>query len=73
MAGHYKPKAHSLLRRPDDTGYRIGWRHKYRFERGHFDEEMTYAEAEQRAAELAAKEPDKTFFPEMVMEPHFER
>ncbi|WP_297526542.1 hypothetical protein [Thiohalobacter sp.] len=68
MTGTYTNKADPLLRRASDKGYRIGWKYKYKFERGHFDEEMTYGEAEKKAAELAAKEPDKVFWPEMIME-----
>ncbi len=68
MAGNFVPKADTLLHREADHGYRIGWKYKYRFERGHFDEEMTYGEAKRKAAELQAKEPDKVFWPEVIME-----
>lgn len=68
MAGTFTNKADPLLRRATDKGYRIGWKYKYKFERGHLDEEMTYAEAKQKAAELQAKEPEKVFWPEMIME-----
>ncbi len=72
MAGVYINRADPLLRRASDKGYRIGWKHKYNFERGHFDEEMTYGEAKKKAEELQAKEPDKVFWPEMIMDPKFE-
>jgi hypothetical protein len=56
-----------LWKRSDDPGYRVGWRSKSKFEKGHLDGEMTYGEAAAKAAELAAKEPDKTFFPELII------
>jgi hypothetical protein len=66
MATVLKTKGDSLWRRADDPGYRIGWRSKAKFEKGHLDGEMTYGEAEAKARELAAQEPDKTFYPELI-------
>lgn len=66
--GTYKPKADPLNRPDDATGFRIGWKYKTKFERGHFDEEMTYGEAKKKAEELAIKEPEKTFWPEIIHE-----
>lgn len=68
MSGTFTLKADPLRRRSEDTGYRVGWRYKYKFEKGVLDGEMTYGEAKKKAAELQAKEPEKVFFPEMVME-----
>ncbi len=68
MTGTFTNKADPLLRRSDDKGYRIGWKYKYKFERGYLDGEMTYGEAKKKAAELQAKEPEKVFWPEMIME-----
>lgn len=72
MAGVYINRADSLLKRDSDTGYRIGWKLKYGFERGQLDEEMTYGEARKKAAELQAKSPEKVFWAEMIMDPKFE-
>jgi hypothetical protein len=72
MAGKYKPRADSMRRRDEDTGYRVAWKLKYGFERGHFDDEMTYGEAKKKAEALQAKEPEKVFWPEMIMDPAFE-
>ncbi len=54
----------NLIKRDEDTGYIIAWKHKYEFETGKFDEEMTYGEARKRCEELIAKEPSKTYWPE---------
>ena len=67
MAGILSFKGDPLWRRADDPGYRVGWRSRARFERGHLDGEMTYGEAETRAAELAAANPDKTYYPELIL------
>ncbi|MBK1630372.1 hypothetical protein CKO31_06345 [Thiohalocapsa halophila] len=67
MATVLKTKGDPLWKRADDPGYRIGWRSKAKFEKGHLEGEMTYGEAEAKARELAAKEPDKTFYPELVI------
>jgi hypothetical protein len=67
MATLLKHKGDTLWKRPDDPGYRVGWRSKAKFEAGHLDGEMTYAEAEAKAAELAAAEPGKTFYPELIL------
>ena len=72
MAGNFKPRADSLTRRSSDSGYQVGWKLKYGFEKGHLEGEMTYGEAKKKAAELQAKEPDKVFWPEMIMDPNVE-
>jgi hypothetical protein len=66
MATLLKSKGDSLSKRAADPGYRIGWRSKAKFEKGHLDGEMTYGEAVAKAEALAAQEPDKTFYPELV-------
>lgn len=64
-------KGDALWRRPADPGYRVGWKLKYGFEKGHFDAEMTYAEAEKKAAELQAQDSeDKVYFPELILYPN---
>ena len=73
MAGVYINKADSLLKKASDKGYGIGWKLRYGFERGRLDGEMTYGEALKKAAELGAKEPNKVFWAEMLMEPKFEK
>ena len=72
MAGVFINKADSLQKRASDKGYCIGWKLRYGFERGHLDGEMTYGEAKKKAEELGAKEPNKVFWAEMMMEPKFE-
>jgi hypothetical protein len=67
MAGVLSFKGDPLWKRADDPGYRIGWRSKAKFEKGHLDGEMTYGEATKKAAELSAAEPDKTFYPELIV------
>ena len=71
MAGNFEPRADSLVRRNTDTGYRVAWKLKYGFEKNHLDGEMTYGEANQMAAELQEKEPEKVFWAEMIMDPNF--
>ncbi|MDV3238297.1 MAG: hypothetical protein LOY58_05550 [Gammaproteobacteria bacterium] len=71
MAGAYVNRADSMLRRESDAGYRVAWKLKYGFQKGHFPEEMTYGEASRKAAELQAKEPEKVFWAEMIMDPNF--
>lgn len=71
MAGVYINRAHPLLRRDGDTGYHVAWKLKYGYEKGHFDEELTYGEAKKKAAQLQAKDKDKAYWPEMIMDPHF--
>lgn len=68
MSGNFTNKADPLRHRTEDSGYRVGWRYKYKFEKGFLDGEMTYGEAKKKAAELQAKEPEKAFYPEMIME-----
>lgn len=70
MAGVLSSKGDPLWRRAADPGYRVGWRSKSRFEKGHLDGEMTFGEAAARAAELTAANPDKTYFPELVLTEH---
>jgi hypothetical protein len=67
MAGKLSFKGDPLWKRADDPGYRVGWRSKAKFEKGHFDDEMTYGEAEAKAHELAAKDSSKTFYPELIV------
>lgn len=71
MAGVYSNRADSLVKKDDDKGYRIGWKLKYGFQKSHLDGEMTYGEAKKKAAELQAKEPEKVFWAEMIMDPKF--
>lgn len=68
MATKLSAKGDPLLRRDDDPGYRVGWRHRVRFEKGHLDGEMTYGEARRKAAELQAGDAEKVYFPEMILE-----
>lgn len=57
-----------LWRRDEDPGYRVGWRHKVRFEKGHLEGEMTFGEASRKAAELQAKDSEgKVYYPELVL------
>lgn len=56
----------TLVRPADEEGYAIAWRAKYQFETGQLDGEMTYGEATRKCAELCAKEPEKTFWPQRV-------
>ena len=57
-----------LLRRDEDPGYRVGWRHKAYFHRGHLDGEMTYGEARRKAATLQILDAEgKVYFPELIM------
>jgi len=60
-------KADPLWHRDVDPGYRIGWRSKLDFAKGHIEGEMTYGAARARAAELAASDPSKTYFPEPIL------
>lgn len=67
MAGVLSFKGDPLWKRASDPGYRIGWRSKARFEKGHLEGEMTYGEASQKAEELASQDPSKTFYPELII------
>ena len=58
----------ALWRRADDPGYRVGWRYKYKFEKGHMEGEMTYGEAQKKAAELQVGDTEKVYFPELILE-----
>lgn len=55
-------------KKDSDSGYVIAWKYKYKFEKGSLEGEMSYGEAEKKAAELRKKEPDKTFWAEKVLE-----
>jgi len=67
MAGVLSFKGDPLWKRPEDPGYRVGWRSKAKFEKGHLEGEMTYGEAAKKAEELAAQNQDKTYYPELVI------
>jgi hypothetical protein len=67
MSGVLSFKGDPLWKRANDPGYRVGWRSKAKFEKGHFDEEMTYGEAANKASELAAQDASKTFYPELIV------
>ncbi len=67
MSERFVSKGDPLWRRADDPGYRVGWRHKVRFEKGHLEGEMTYGEAEKKAKELSAQDPQKTYYPELIL------
>ena len=56
----------NLIKRDEDPGYIIAWKHKYEFETGKFDEQMTYGEACKRCEELIAENSEKTYWPEKV-------
>lgn len=71
MAGVYKNRADSLVKRQSDKGYRVAWKLKYGYEKSSFPEEMTYGEAKKKAAQLQSKEADKVFWAEMIMDPQF--
>ncbi len=47
----------------DEPGFVIGWKYKYKFESGQYDEEMTYGEARRRVSRLHDEHPDMTFWP----------
>ena len=67
MAGKLTQKGDPLWRRDSDPGYRVGWRKKLAFDKGHLEGEMTYGEAKKKAAALAAQDPEKTYFPELII------
>lgn len=71
MSGVFKFRADPLFKRANDKGYRIGWKHRYDLVRGYIDGEMTYGEASKKAAELGAKDKDKFYWAEMIMDPQF--
>jgi hypothetical protein len=61
-------KGDPLWRRPDDPGYRVGWRHRVAFEKGCLEGEMSYAEASKKAAELQAQDTEgKVYYPELIL------
>lgn len=67
MAVVLKQQGDPLSKRDSDPGYRVGWRSKLKFEKGHLEGEMTYGEARAKAAELASRDPSKTYFPEAIL------
>lgn len=67
MAASYFQKSDALRRRGDAPGYRVGWRLRSGFGKGHLDGEMTYAEANSKAQELQAQDKDKIYFPELIL------
>lgn len=67
MAGVLSYKGDPLWKRASDPGYRVGWRSKAKFEKGHLDGEMTYGEASQKAQELSNQDATKTYFPELII------
>jgi hypothetical protein len=72
MAGEkrYRLAGDPLRRRDSDPGYRVGWRHRVRFEKGHLEGDMSYGEARRRADELQASDTEgKVYFPEMIRIP----
>ncbi len=70
MSGVLTAKGDALWRRPNDPGYRVGWRHRVKFEKGHLDEEMTYGEAKQKAEDLQAVDSEgKIYYPELILYP----
>ena len=54
----------TLLKPADEPGYIIAWKYKYKYETGQLDGEMNYGDAVRQCAELCAKEPEKTFWPQ---------
>lgn len=68
MATRLIAKGDALWRRNEDPGYRVGWKYRYKFEKGFIDGEMTYGEAQRKAAELQAADPEKVYFPELILE-----
>ena len=68
MTVSLKQKGDPLYRRADDPGYRVGWKEKYKFSKGHLEGEMTYGEAKAKAEELQAREKgDRIYFPELIL------
>ncbi len=67
MAAVLSFKGDPLWKRAEDPGYRVGWRSRTEFAKGHIDGEMTYGEAQKKAQELAAKDAAKTYFPELIV------
>lgn len=73
MAGVFKFSADPLVKRANDKGYQIGWKHRYDLARGHLDGSMTFGEATKKAADLGSKDQDKFYWAEMILEPKFEK
>ena len=71
MAGVYTNRADPLTKRDTDAGYRVAWKLKYGFQKGHLDGEMTYGDARKKAAELEAKDKEKVYWAEMIMDGNF--
>jgi hypothetical protein len=64
----YRFEGDPLRRRDLDPGYRVGWRHRVRFEKGHLEGAMTYGEARREAALLQAKEAGgRVYYPELIL------
>lgn len=72
MAGVYINRADPLRRHARDKGYRVNWKLRYGFQAGYLDGEMTYSDAAKKASELGAKDHDKVYWAEMIMDPKFE-
>ncbi|MAW48721.1 MAG: hypothetical protein CMQ85_01255 [Gammaproteobacteria bacterium] len=57
--------AETLLRKNEDAGYIIAWKHKQNHDDlGKFDKEMTYGEALKECDKLISENSEKTFWPE---------
>ena len=57
----------NLVKRIDDTGYIIAWKHKYNFDTGKMDEEMTYGEDLEKCEHLIYENHDKTFDSNLIL------
>mgnify|MGYP006292702083 CR=1 FL=1 len=68
MTGNIIPMADPLQRKDDDKAYCVGWRHRYEFEKGCLGGPITYKEAREKAKEMAAQEPEKPFWPELMFQ-----
>ncbi len=54
-----------FIRKPDDSGYIVAWRHKYEHLAGKYtDDVMTYAKAKAKAETLCEQHTDRTFWAE---------
>lgn len=64
----YRFSGDPLVRRDEDPGYQVGWRHRVEFRKGHLGGEMTYGEARRKAAQLQAQDTEgKVYYPELIM------
>ena len=60
-----KKNGRDILKKNDDTGYIIAWKHKQNHDDlGKFDKEMTYGEALKECDKLISEHEEKTFWPE---------